>query len=538
MITLESVSFAYDDGTTLLPDVTLAVGPGEYVIVAGASGSGKTTLARLLAGQTGGDAGSSFRGAITLDGETVSFDGASTDPRIDAAAWSARVAYVAQGAWGQLSMMSATVGEEIAFGPANRGVPAGELQRLVAEVAAVLTLTDLLHRDPRRLSGGQLQRTVIASAVVQRPRILVLDEPFQGLDDDAAQDVAAALAGLRRAGTGVVVCEPMLPRTAPQGARVLALAEGRRVFDGPLVEARRAGLPRYGIGTAGDPPGPGRGAGPAPMGPSAPELVAMERVSFSHAPDRHPPDRHAPDGRAPDGRAPDGAGPAGGAPDGHAPDGDDPDGRRAGGAALSGVDLSVRAGEIVAVRGPNGSGKSTLLQHLNGLHRADAGNVTVGGIPILRQPTGTLATMVGYLFQDTDQQLFERTVLREVAYGPRAAGLAKKDAARRAVEVLDSLGLGALAQAHPYELGFVQRRLVAMACLLATGPPVWVLDEPTAGLDEPTRSMLAGLLVRHVGEGGAVVLATHDASFADAVAHRTVWLEAGRVRTGDAAPGG
>ncbi|WP_104180961.1 ABC transporter ATP-binding protein [Arthrobacter sp. B0490] len=512
MITLESGSFAYDDGPTLLPDVTLAVGPGEYVIVAGASGSGKTTLARLLAGQTGGDAGSSFRGAITLDGETVRFDGASTDPRIDAAAWSARVAYVAQGGWGQLSMMSATVGEEIAFGPANRGVPAGELRRLVTEVAAALRLTDLLHRDPRRLSGGQLQRTVIASAVVQRPRVLVLDEPFQGLDDDAAQDVAAALAGLRRDGTGVVVCEPMLPRTAPQGARVLALAEGRRVFDGPLVEARRAGLPRYGIGTAGDPPRPEQGAGPAPVDPSAPELVAVARVSFRHAHD--------------------GGGPAGDAPDGHAPDGG-----RAGGAGLSGVDLSVRAGEIVAVRGPNGSGKSTLLQHLNGLHRADAGAVTVGGLPILRQPTGTLAATVGYLFQDTDQQLFERTVLREVAYGPRAAGLAKDDAARRAVEVLEAMGLGSLARSHPYELGFVQRRLVAVACLLATGPPVWVLDEPTAGLDGPTRSMLAGLLVQRAGEGGAVVLATHDASFADAVAHRTVWLEAGRVRTGDAAPG-
>jgi energy-coupling factor transporter ATP-binding protein EcfA2 len=489
VITLESGSFAYDDGTTLLTGLTLAVAPGEYVIVAGASGSGKTTLARLLAGQTGGDAGSSFRGAITLDGETVRFDGVPTDPRIDPSAWSAKVAHVAQGAWGQLSMMSATVGEEIAFGPANRGVPADDLRRLVADVAAALGLGNLLHRDPRRLSGGQLQRTVIAAAMVQRPRILVLDEPFQGLDEHAVRGVAAALEELRRDGAGIVVCEPLMPRTAPPGARVLALADGRCVFDGPLADAHRAGLGRYGIGIGGDPP---RAAAPDPVDPSAPVLVRMEGVGFRHAPD----------------------GPTGGA-------------------GLTGVDLSVRAGEIVAVRGPNGSGKSTLLQHLNGLHRADTGRVTVGGVPILRQPTGALAATVGYLFQDTDQQLFERTVLREVSYGPRAAGLGKDAAVLRAAEVLDRLGLEGAQQAHPYELGFVQRRLVALACLIATGPRVWALDEPTAGLDAPTRSLLAGLLARHAREGGAVVLATHDAAFADAVAHRTVRLDAGRVLTDD-----
>ncbi|MDQ0733641.1 energy-coupling factor transporter ATP-binding protein EcfA2 [Arthrobacter agilis] len=190
------------------------------------------------------------------------------------------------------------------------------------------------------------------------------------------------------------------------------------------------------------------------------------------------------------------------------------------------------------MRGPNGSGKSTLLQHLNGLYRADTGRVIVNDVPILHQPTGTLAATVGYLFQDTDQQLFERTVLREVSYGPRAAGLGKPAAARRAADVLDGMGLGALKEAHPYELGFVQRRLVAVACLIATGPRVWALDEPTAGLDEPTRSLFAGLLVQHAREGGAVVLATHDAAFADAVTHRTIWLDGGRVRVGDPASDG
>ncbi|MHA7181455.1 ABC transporter ATP-binding protein [Arthrobacter sp. MDB2-24] len=503
MISVDSETFAYDDGVPLLAGLTLTVRPGEYVVIAGASGSGKTTLARLLAGMTGADAGSVFRGSIALDGETIRFTGTPTDPRIDPAAWSSRVAYVAQGAWGQLSMMSATVGEEIAFGPSNRGVPTERLRRLVAEVAASLKLTPLLGRDPRRLSGGQLQRTLIAAAVVQRPRILVLDEPFQGLDDDAVQDVAAALEALRRDGTAVVVCEPMLPRSAPSGARVVALADGRPVFDGPLEEGLRAGLRRYGIGTAGESPRVDPGAvaaqgcsGPVPApvpGPDrkpGPPLVVLRDATFRY--------------------------PAAGGP--HPPTG------------LTDVNLTISAGEIVAVRGPNGSGKSTLLQHLDGLYRADSGSVTVDGITIRRQPTGTLATTVGYLFQDTDRQLFERTVLREVSYGPRATGSRRADAVRKAGEALDRVGLGGLKDAHPYELSFVRRRLVALASLMATGPLVWALDEPTAGLDEPTRSMLATLLTRHAEGGGAVVLATHDAAFADTVAHRSVWLEDGRIR--------
>lgn len=490
MISLESASFTYDDGVPLLSGVTLVVERGEYVVIAGASGSGKTTLARLLAGMVAADTGSTFRGTIALDGETVRFEGVPGDPRIDPAAWGASVAFVAQGAWGQLSMMSGTVGEEIAFGPANRGVPTEELRKVVADVAGVLKLTPLLDRDPRRLSGGQLQRIIIAAAMAQRPGILVLDEPFHGLDAEAARDVAAALEALRRDGTGVVVCEPMLPRIAPQDARVLALADGHPVFDGLLPEARGAGLRRYGIGTAGEPPRLDGGAARVPADPAGPELVSMRDVRF-----RHPADR----------------------------------GSAAPSVGLIGIGLSVRSGEIVAVRGPNGSGKSTLLRHLNGLYRADSGSIVVGGVPITGQPAGALAATTGYLFQDTDQQLFERTVLREVAYGPRAAGLRRSDAGRRASDALDRVGLSSVAELHPYELGFVQRRLVALASLIATGPSVWALDEPTAGLDERTRTMFGTLVIEHAGSGGAVVLATHDGAFADVVAHRTIWLDGGRV---------
>ncbi|THJ66730.1 ATP-binding cassette domain-containing protein [Arthrobacter echini] len=511
MIRLEVDAFSYDGTEQVLVGPVLQVHPGDHVVVTGASGSGKTTLLRLLAGLTGSDAGAAFTGSITLDDERLDFAGSEQDPRIDAARWSEQVAYVAQGAWGQLSMMSATVGEEIAFGPANRGVPAGQLRARVDAVAESLGLTPLLERDPRRLSGGQLQRTLIAAAMVQRSRVLVLDEPFQGLDDDAAAEVAAALEVLRREGTGIVVSAPILPapilpapilpapmlpapipaEAAPRSARVLALAGGRPVFDGSLADARTAGLDRFGIGTMGDPPAIGEAPErPEPAAAGA-ALLELRNVSF-----RYPQQHGAPHGTG-----------------------------------LRGVGFSVSSGEIIALRGPNGSGKSTLLQHLNGLLRADSGSIAVDGTPIRSQPTGSFAAVVGYLFQDTDQQLFERTVLREVAYGPRSIGRRRPDAERRAAAALDEVGLQAVSQAHPYELGFVQRRLVALASLLATGPRLWALDEPTAGLDAPAREVMAALLRAHARGGGAVVLATHDAAFAETVAHRSLWLDDGRIVT-------
>ncbi len=507
MIRLECSSYAYDGGPVVLSGVDLAVEPGALVYVVGPSGSGKTTLARLLAGQTGAGSGAQFRGALTLGGDRLAFTGGPGDPRIDPAAWSSTVAYAAQRTEGQLSMMSATVAEEIAFGPANRGMPAGELRAAVQATAARLGLTDLLNRDPRRLSGGQLRRTIIAAAVVGNPRVLILDEPFQGLDAGSRTEVARTLEVLRSAGTALVVCAPMLPHPAPERSRVLALAGGRPVFDGTVEQARTAGLERYAIGTEGSAPDLRRDSAQGCAAPAVPPggqvpagipLVELSAVSFSYR----------------------------------------VQGPRAQAEVLRGVDLKVEPGDIVGLTGVNGSGKSTLLQHLNGLLRASSGRVTVAGQPLGRRTAvGRLAGGVGFLFQDTDQQLFERTVLREVAYGPAAAGAGREAAEERARTALAAVGLDHTAGEHPYELGFVERRLVAFASLIASGPAVWVLDEPTAGLDQRGRNRVGDLLLGHAAAGGAVVLATHDGAFADAVCTRILELKDGRILSGGARKG-
>ncbi|SDI02042.1 energy-coupling factor transport system ATP-binding protein [Arthrobacter subterraneus] len=476
MISLELESFAYDDGA-VLADIAFSLGAGERALVVGASGSGKSTLARVLAGQLDAGQGHRFVGTLSVAGEQLVFAGSGSDPRIDPAAWAQHVGYVGQRAHAHLSMVCASVAEEIAFGLANRGVPAERMHVLVDLAAARLGLTDLLERDPRRISGGELQRVAIAAAVVGNPAVLVLDEPFKGLDVAGRRDLESLLAALGESGTAILLFEPMLPRDAGPATRVLVLSGGSMVpVDQDVPGSDDLG--RYGVGVE------GVAANSAPLAHAVGEdripAIRIRDLSFGY-----------------------GAEPV-----------------------LSVADLAVSSGEAVAVLGPNGSGKSTLLQHLNGLLRPEAGRVQLYGEDLRGRPVGSLASTVGHLFQDTDQQLFEHTVLREVAYGPRAAGRSRKEAERCALQALAAVGLADAVHHHPHDLSFRDRRLVALASLMATGPRLWVLDEPTVGLDLRGREVLSGLLRRHIRDGGILMMATHDEVFAQAVCSRMFRLGA------------
>jgi energy-coupling factor transporter ATP-binding protein EcfA2 len=225
VISLDLRSFMYDDGAGLA-DISLTVGAGERVLIVGASGSGKSTLARVVAGQFDSGQGHRLVGSLTVAGERLAFEGSESDPRIDPAAWAAHVGYVGQRAHAQLSMVCGTVAEEIAFGLANRGVPSGQMHEFVERVTERVGLRDLLERDPRRLSGGELQRVCIAAAVVGGPGLLVLDEPLKGLDVDGRRDIEVLLNELGQSGTAVLQFEPMLPSGLAPGSRLLVICGG------------------------------------------------------------------------------------------------------------------------------------------------------------------------------------------------------------------------------------------------------------------------------------------------------------------------
>lgn len=202
-------------------------------------------------------------------------------------------------------------------------------------------------------------------------------------------------------------------------------------------------------------------------------------------------------------------------------------------AALSEVSFALAPGERAALLGRNGAGKSTVARLIAGLLRPAAGTVWVGDWDTGHHPPEALAHRVGSLFQHADQQLFGRTLADDVRFGPRALGLPPPEVERRAAAALAALDLDPLAGEHPYDLAPALRKLAALAGTLALEPSLLVLDEPTGGLDRELRARVVRALLARASAGVALLVITHDLTFAAETLERGLVLDAGRL-SGDA----
>ena len=196
--------------------------------------------------------------------------------------------------------------------------------------------------------------------------------------------------------------------------------------------------------------------------------------------------------------------------------------------ANAGIDLEVRTGEVTGLLGPNGAGKTTLVRQLAGLVAPDAGTLTLFGHDLVQDPR--LATRyVGYLAQD-EPALAELSVRRAVETTARLRGVARVGAGRVAAELIDELGLEAVADAPLVKLSGGQRRIACVATALAGDRPVLILDEPTTGLDPVARRVVWSALRRRRDEVGAtVILVTHNVVEAETALDRVAVLDRGRV---------
>ncbi|MGA0562800.1 energy-coupling factor ABC transporter ATP-binding protein [Ancylobacter sp. VNQ12] len=191
------------------------------------------------------------------------------------------------------------------------------------------------------------------------------------------------------------------------------------------------------------------------------------------------------------------------------------------------VNLALGGGERLAIVGPNGAGKTTLLRTLVGLERASEGQVRLFGTPCGgEREFRALRPRIGFLFQDSDDQLFCPTVIEDVAFGPLNLGCTQAEAFRRAEEVLAMLGIGALAPRISHRLSGGEKRLVCLAGLLAMKPDVLLLDEPTNGVDTENGRRLRAALRAFPG---AMLLVSHDDGFIAELATRAMVIEDGRL---------
>ncbi|MBZ0155676.1 MAG: energy-coupling factor ABC transporter ATP-binding protein [Alphaproteobacteria bacterium] len=205
--------------------------------------------------------------------------------------------------------------------------------------------------------------------------------------------------------------------------------------------------------------------------------------------------------------------------------------------ALAGVSLGIGAGERFAVIGANGSGKSTLLQVLGGLVFPSEGTVSFRGHEVSEKSLREKGFLrffrerVGYVFQDSDIQLFCPTVLDELLYGPQQLSMAEEEARERAFAVMQMLNIENLKDRPPYMLSGGEKKRVAIGSVLTMNPEVLLFDEPTNGLDPRTQCFLVELLLALNEAGKTVVLATHDLSLIGelharvAVLSEDHWLE-------------
>ncbi len=472
MIRLRNVTFTYpgsDDPA--LASIDLDVADGDLVLVAGASGSGKSTLLRIPPGLVPHHTGGSFSGRISLDGKDIT--GAA--PRDLAAAFG----FVPQDP--EAHATSDRVIPELAFAMENLGTAPTTMRKRIEEVLDALGIAHLRDRRLETLSGGERQRVAIAAVLTAQPRVLILDEPTSALDPQSAEDVFSVLGRLRdELGLTILCAEHRLER-------VVAFTDQVAFLNGsPLI-----GPPREVFASADFAPPVsvlGRELGWDPL-----PLTVREGRAFAAGMTATPPrPRRTSAGVA-------------------ALSCEDLTVEAGGREVVRGVSMQLNRGEVAALVGRNGAGKTTLLRALAGLVDPSRGTIALDDENVTetsrrrllgRKRDRNTAGRIAFVPQRAEMLLFRDTVRAEIeasAPGPAEARV-----------WLRRLGLIDLAERHPWTLSAGQRLWTALATAFVRTPDVYLLDEPTRGLDPPGKDRLATILREKADAGAAVLLVTHD----------------------------
>ena len=203
--------------------------------------------------------------------------------------------------------------------------------------------------------------------------------------------------------------------------------------------------------------------------------------------------------------------------------------------ALNGISLKVYEGETIGLKGDNGSGKSTLLRLLNGLVFPDSGRYLLDGNEIngkaMRDElfAKSVHTKIGYVFQNSDTQLFCGSVREEVEFGPRQMGLSDEEVWRRTEDVLKMLDLEKIQNRPPYHLSGGEKKKTALASVLSMNPDILMLDEPMNGLDKKTVEWLTGFMSLWKKAGKTLIVATHDENLLYETADKVIELHEGKI---------
>ena len=375
-------------------------------------------------------------------------------------------------------ILSTTVEDEVAFGPANLGLPAGETGRRVRTALQAVGLSGYETRNVEELSAGEKHRLTLASVLSMEPPVFLLDEPTAQLDRKGKEALRAILQGLKERKYAIVVADHDVRPYQGIADRFLFMNNGRIENEPSLEpvpsEASLCRLTEEGVRLP---------------RPDAHPLIGLSKVCFSRAKGRP---------------------------------------------VLSDLSMEVRTGERIHILGDNGAGKSTLFKVITGLLRPDSGSVDVLG-KSLPKPEH-LKGRIGLLLQNPVRQIFENTVYEEVAFSLRRQGLSAAEIEERTVNALALCDLLHLRDRSPFNLSYGERHRVTLASVMAIRPQVLLLDEPFSGLDFEFRRRVLDILEAFGKQYGcAIVLTSHDQLIDPCWADRSFLMSDGRLTDAGAA---
>lgn len=519
----------------ILDDLNIEVEPGDFIAILGHNGSGKSTFAKHLNALLLPDEGN-----IYIDGD---------DTKSVEELWKIRekCGMVFQNPVNQI--VGVTVEEDVGFGPENLGVKTEKIWDRIKDSLTKVDMYKYRKKSPNHLSGGQKQRVAIASSLAMKPKCIVLDEPTAMLDPQGRKEVMDIIKSLNENENITVILITHHMNEAIMAKKVVVIDDGKIALQGTprevfsnveQIKKLKLDMPqimelsyelykcgkfgRYDILTIDE------------------FVKEIEKISNSQN-DKDIADKEDAKDKEDSKDKED------------AKDTEDTEDTRNKSIepilslknvslkyeentsmevkALDDISLDIYNDEFIGIIGHTGSGKSSLVQVMNGLIKANGGEVTYKGENIQDKSFDKkrLHLDVGLVFQYPESQLFEETVLKDVMFGPLNKGMSEEEAKNAAKEALEMLGIGEnYYNDSPFELSGGEKRRIAIAGVLAMNPEIIILDEPTAGLDPMSRNNLLNSLKRlQTDKAKTIIIVSHNMEDMANYVERLIVMNDGRV---------
>jgi energy-coupling factor transport system ATP-binding protein len=519
LVEARDYSFRYLRGKEpALKNIDLTIEPGTVVGVVGKAGAGKSTLLKALMGIVPHIEPGYMEGDLTVAGMPIREN--------DVSQMAHHVSIVLETP--EVQIFSLTVKDDIAFGPANLGLPRQEIWERVGYAIREAELQGFEDRNPNNLSGGEQQSLALAGALAMRPKLLAMDEPVSMLDPLGKERVMGIMERVARTGGATTVISESgadIEAIAEKVDRVVALHEGRILIDGgpetladPRMEEIGVGRPqvselfdalrRAGVKVDGMPT----------TLPAAEEAVRKLLGDRKIKSVRVPGDYH-------NGRSQRAFGDV-------IVDVSDlrhtypPDVQ-----ALRGVSFQIRAGEMIGVIGQNGSGKTTMARHLVGLLKPTdkTSKITVLGGDVTRLKMRDIIRKINYVFQNADDQIFANTIREEIAFAPEMMEVSKEEAEALVREALETFHLDGHEQDYTLSLPEDLKTYLSIASIYPLKPQILLIDEPTTGLDTHGERLMMDSLCRLRDAGHTLVIITHNMKTVAQYCDRAIVMSKGEI---------